>query len=95
MRRPWSIAGVAALTVVSLSAAAWAADSEDRPGSQPQRSTEERPFGGPPPRALKPKKQGKTCKFVDGACELEKARPVGSTCSCSDGGRSGGQGKVE
>jgi hypothetical protein len=90
---------LAAALVGVTAACVWAADDKDRPfgGPPPQRSTEERPFGGPPPsdRVIKFKKAGKKCTTAAGNCDLAKARPVGTACTCPEGDVSGAQGKVE
>jgi len=99
MRWSASVAAMAVSAVLSFSAAALAADAKDRPfgGPPPQRSTDERPFGGPPPsdRVIKFKKSGKKCTTAAGACELMKARAVGTVCTCPEGDSNGAQGKVE
>ena len=94
------VAALAAVVAVGISAACvWAADDKERPfgGPPPQRTTEERPFGGPPPsdRGNPFKKNGRKCTTAAGACELGKARRVGTLCTCPDGDDKGVQGKVE
>jgi hypothetical protein len=98
----WSrpiVAFAAAVAIGGSVVVVKAADDKDRPfgGPSPQRNTEERPFGGPPPgdRVIRFKKAGKKCTTATGTCELEKARAVGSTCSCPDGSKAGTPGKVE
>lgn len=81
--RSWpTIVALTAMVVTSWSVGA-AAQVDDR-ASRPQRNTEERPFGGPPPnqRAFKPKKDSSTCKTTYGSCRLDKALPAGSACTC-------------
>lgn len=100
MRWSGPIAAMAAAAAVGVSAVCvWAADDKDRPfgGPQPQRSTEERPFGGPPPsdRVLRFKKVGRKCTTAAGVCDLSKARPVGTVCTCPEDDSNGAQGKVE
>lgn len=94
--RSWlAIMALAAVVLVpALSDAPRAAEGDGRP-STPQRSTEERPFGGPPPnmRGLVLKKAGTKCKTAAATCQLEKARPVGAACTCPGDGTA--QGKVE
>ena len=51
---------------------------------------QERPFGGPMPpkkRSLEPPRSAGTCKTPTTVCKLQKAQPIGATCSCpeSDG----------
>src|SRR6476660_2550856 len=94
------VAALAAVVAVGISAACvWAADDKERPfgGSSPQRTPEERPFGGPPPsdRGNPFKKNGRRCTTAAGACDLSKARRVGTVCTCPDGDAKGAQGKVE
>src|ERR1700674_1600415 len=100
MRWLGPIAAMAAAVAVGVSAVCgWAADEKDRPfgGPSPQRSTEERPFGGPPPsdRVVKFKKAGKKCATAASVCDLSKARPVGTACTCPEGDEKGALGKVE
>jgi hypothetical protein len=54
---------------------------------QPRRQTDERPFGGPPPMARGLTKLGRKCRTPEGACTIEPARPLGSTCSCHHRGK--------
>ena len=93
------VAGIAVAAAVGLSTACLLAADNDRPfgGPPPQRSTEERPFGGPPPnnRDVVFKKAGKKCATATGACDLTKARAIGTACTCPDGDANGAQGKVE
>jgi hypothetical protein len=98
MRWLGPIGAMAAAVAIGISVACvWAADDTDRPfgGPPPQRSTEERPFGGPPPSNREIRKVGKKCVTATGACELGKARPVGTVCTCPEGDGNGAQGKVE
>ncbi len=97
MRRIRPIAALAAATAIGICAGCvWAADDKDGE-PPPQRNTEERPFGGPPPgnREIRFKKAGKKCATAAGVCDLSKARPVGTACTCPEGDYKGAQGKVE
>jgi hypothetical protein len=82
-------AAVAAVALCGLSLPAPAAD----PGL-PRRTIDERPFGGPPPqrRSMDGKAWSTSCKTPSLTCKLEKARQVGSACSCpgSDGKEAAG-----
>ena len=99
MKSSVPIAAIAALAIFSYSTAILAADDKDRPlgESSPQRNTEERPFGGPPPgnREIRFKKTGKKCATAAGVCDLSKARAVGTLCTCPEGDDKGAQGKIE
>jgi hypothetical protein len=100
MRWLGPIAAIAAAGLVAVSAPhVWGAGDKDRPfgGPPPQRNTEERPFGGPPPsdRTMTFKKAGKKCTTAAGICDLTKARPVGTACTCPEGDNNGAQGKVQ
>jgi hypothetical protein len=99
MRWSGPMAAMALLAIFSFSTATLATDDKDHQfgGPSSQMNVDERPFGGPPPlrRLRSPTKDRKTCKTAAGACELEKARPVGSDCSCVGGTSSGAKGKVE
>lgn len=91
MRTFRSIAALAAILTFGIwVAAALGADNRERPfgGPPPARTSEERPFGGPPP-SQRSIKSGKVCQTSAGTCRLEKARQVGSACTCT-----GVQGKV-
>jgi hypothetical protein len=97
----WSrpMAAMAAVAGVAFSVASLAADKEvGSPGvAPPQRTAEERPFGGPPPnsRSLKPVKTGRKCATAASVCELTVARPVAADCTCPEGDSKGAKGKVE
>ena len=100
MKSSTPIAAIAALAIFGYSTAILAADDKDRPSGEPspQRNTEERPFGGPPPgnREIRFKKAGKKCAAQRPAvCDLSKARAVGTLCTCPEGDDKGAQGKVE
>jgi hypothetical protein len=99
MKSSVPIAAIAALAVFSYSTAILAGDNKDRPlgESLPQRNTEERPFGGPPPgnREIRFKKAGNKCATAVAVCDLSKARAVGSLCRCPEGDDKGVEGKVE
>ena len=41
------------------------------------------------------KKAGKKCTTAAGICDLTKARPVGTACTCPEGDNNGAQGKVQ
>jgi hypothetical protein len=80
-----------------LAVPATAQKQEPMAGAAPQRGTEERPFGGPPPnsRSLRPKKQGTTCRTAVGTCRLGKAETLGAACACPAGAGVPTPGKVE
>ena len=93
-----SSAAIAALAVFSYSTAILATDEQGsaiRPALIATK-TEERPFGGPPPgnREIRLKKAGKKCATAVNACDLSKARAVGTLCKCPEGDDKGVQGKV-
>jgi hypothetical protein len=89
MKSSAPIAAIAALAIFGYSTATLAADDKDRPSREPspQRNTEERPFGGPPPgnREIRFKKAGKKCATAASVCDLSKARAVGTFCTCPEG----------
>jgi hypothetical protein len=61
-------------------------------------TTMERPFGGPPPpksRKMGPAPKGTACKTPTITCKLDKARPVGATCTCPGSDGKPVSGKVE
>ena len=99
MKSSAPVAAIVALAVFSYSKATFAADAKDQPSGEPspQRNTEERPFGGPPPgnREIRFKKAGKKCATAAGVCDLSKARAVGTLCTCPEGDDKGAEGKVE
>jgi len=99
MKSSAPIAAIAALAIFGYSTATLAADDKDRPSREPspQRNTEERPFGGPPPgnREIRFKKAGKKCATAASVCDLSKARAVGTLCTCPEDDDKGAQGKVE
>jgi hypothetical protein len=98
MKSSAPIAALAALAIFA-SIAALAADDKDRPSREPspQRNTEERPFGGPPPgsREIGFKKAGRKCVAAASVCDLSKPRAVGTLCTCPENDDKGAQGKVE
>jgi hypothetical protein len=67
-----------AMLVPALAAPAVAADK------LPGRQIEERPFGGPPPRARGLKRNGKKCKTEQRTCALDKEDVVGNKCACPE-----------
>jgi hypothetical protein len=63
--------------------------------AQPRRSTEERPFGGPPPMQRgTPTGNGAKCKTAKGVCSIDPAKPLGTPCSCPGSTGTSAEGKV-
>ena len=96
MRRSRHIAAIAAIIVFGV-AVGKAADQpkKDSPSvpSLPQATTEESPFGGPPPK--KRGVRGAKCKTAQGVCAIDPPQPIGGSCTCSGPNGGAAQGRVE
>jgi len=63
--------------------------------SESRRSTEETPFGGPPPPTRSMKGKGPVCKTARGTCGASADEPNGADCACTDGTGRETKGRVE
>lgn len=91
---------MAAIAIISgcLLATSWAADqagpaTKSTGRDMPQASTEESPFGGPPPMK-RGKKNSVICRTEQGDCSIKPSQPIGTPCSCPKQGGGAVKGMV-
>jgi hypothetical protein len=96
MRGSRHIAAIAAIIVfgVTIGKAADQPKLDSSPvPSLPQATTEESPFGGPPPKMRGVR--GAKCKTAQGGCAIDPPQPIGGSCTCSGPDRGAARGRVE
>ena len=63
--------------------------------AEPRRSSEETPFGGPPPPMRSLKGSAAVCKTPSGICATDQAQPNGAVCGCTESNGRITAGRVE
>lgn len=80
------MAAIAIFAAGCLLATSWAAERggagiKSTGPDMPHASTEESPFGGPPPMK-RGKKNSVICRTEPGDCTIKPSQPIGTPCSC-------------